>query len=364
MGAVLIGSLCAPEGVRAAGESPPAACATSSPGAEEVSAKSVLEQDPASVDARLKLAAALSDRGCYADSVKILEAGVQLNPRSRALQERLRSARSTLSEQGYFEGLGHAEEAAKTQRNAIRCRELGDIAACDQALAGSPGDRDLLIAKGDALVRVNRPVDALPLYEKAASVDPADDALKAKISATERARLALVSRCQTETGDAAIAACDLGLRRGVHDEFGIYKRKGILLQGQDQPSRALDAYIAASLVDPSDRSVALAIMALTDSTGRQDPLALSARGSALLTLGRAADSIATLRKAETLAGATPEVRQRLAAAEQLASNEPLPPSVAARRKQTPSALPAPSAARPRPVSSPMYSNAAPAGESH
>jgi tetratricopeptide (TPR) repeat protein len=363
MGAVLF-SLGASGGVRAAGESPPAACVTSSPGAEEVSAKSLLEQDPASVDARLKLADALRDRGCYADSVKILEAGVQLNPRSRALQERLRSARSTLSEQGYFEGLGHAEEAAKAQRNTIRCRELGDVAACDQALAGSPGDRSLLIAKGDALVRLNRPVDALPLYEVAASTDPADDAVKAKIGAAERARQTLVSRCQTETGDTAVQACDLGLLRGARDEFDIHKRKGILLQGEDQPSRALDSYIAASLVDPSDRSVALAIVALADSTGRQDPLALSARGSALLTLGRAADLVAMQRKGETLAGATPEVRQRLAAAERLASNEPLPPSVTATRRQTPSALSAPSAVRVAPVSSPMYSNAAPAGESH
>jgi hypothetical protein len=80
-------------------------------------------------------------------------------------------------------------------------------------------------------------------------------------------------------------------------------------------------------------------VALTDSTARQDPLALTARGSALLTLGHAA-------------------------AERVASNEPSPPTLAARRKQTQSALSAPSVERARPVSSPVYSNAAPAGESH
>ncbi len=269
-----------------AGETAPAACAASRPGVAEIEFQGALNKDPDAVDTRIRLANALSDRGCYADAVRLLEAGVERDPDSRLLKERLRSARSTQSEQGYFEGLGHAEEAAKVQRNLLRCRNLADLSACEQALAVTPNDHDLLIAKGDALMHANRPADAVTSYDKAAAIQPADELLKGKTAAAESARQAFVSRCLGESGDAALAACDQGLRRGARDEFTIYQRKGVLLQATDQSSRALDAYIAAAMLEPADRSVAQAIVALTDSSGRQDAVALSARGTALQTLGR------------------------------------------------------------------------------
>jgi tetratricopeptide (TPR) repeat protein len=345
-----------PAGDAAGAEASPAACATSSPGPDEVRIAAALQRDPDSVDTRVKLANALSDRGCYNDAIRALEAGVELDPHSRILQDRLRSARSTLSEQGYFEGLGRAEESAKTQRNVLRCRNLSDLAACDQALAAAPGDRTLMIAKADALVRAGHPSDALPIYEKAASLDPADESLKARIGATESARAALVTRCQNEQGDAAINACDLGLRHGARDEFAIYKRKGTLLQAQDQPSRALDAYIAANLLDPSDRVVASAIAALTQSTGRQDALALAARSSAL-----------SLLNPSVRAGTVPTAS---AGAPHVDGARPRVPVVVATRAQA--AVRAPSAVRAEPalrleapkLLSTTYSNAAPAGDSH
>jgi hypothetical protein len=67
--------------------------------------------------------------------------------------------------------------------------------------------------------------------------------------------------------------------------------------------------------------VALAIVALTDSTGRRDALALAARGSSLLTLGRATEALQTLRQAEALAPALPKIRTEVAQAEQAAREE-------------------------------------------
>jgi tetratricopeptide (TPR) repeat protein len=369
----LLGAVWAP-GARAAGETAPAACAVSKPGVAELEFQGALEKDPDAVDTRIRLANALSDRGCYVDAVKLLEAGVEHDPDSRLLKERLRSARSTQSEQGYFEGLGHAQEAASAQRNVLRCRELGDAAACDQALAATPGDHDLLVARGDALMRTGHPSEALNSYDKAATVQPADEALKSKVGSAEAARQQLVNRCLGETGDAALAACDQAMRHGAREEFALYQRKGVLLQSIDQPSRALESYIAASMLQPGDRSVALAIVALTDSTGRQDALALTARGSALLTLGRANDAVETLHRAETLSNA-PEVRQRLAAAERAAQESPQAVSAAPTRvasasrapvDKTPAATPAGRRSRGETAvaSAATYSNSEPAGESH
>jgi hypothetical protein len=43
--------------------------------------------------------------------------------------------------------------------------------------------------------------------------------------------------------------------------------------------------------------VALAIVSLSDSTGRQDALTLAARGAALVTLGRSSEAVGPLRQA-------------------------------------------------------------------
>src|SRR5207253_10096616 len=86
-------------------------------------ARTALGQDERALDPRLQFADALLAQGCYADAVHVLEDGEPLHPRNGAIQSRLRDARSMLSEQRYFDGLGRAEESAKVQRNVLRCRQ-------------------------------------------------------------------------------------------------------------------------------------------------------------------------------------------------------------------------------------------------
>lgn len=284
-------------------------------------ARARLEQDEGALDPRLKFADALLAQACYWDAVHVLEEGETLHPRSGAIQSRLRDARSMLSEQRYFDGLGRAEEAAKIQRNLLRCRKLGDVSACDEALRARPNDGEILIAKGDALMQSNHPADALPVYRRAAELAPTDAGVKEKITTAESQRHTLLSQCEHDSADAALQACQLALLRGASDEFFVHQRKGILLQGMDKPSQALDSYIAANLLQANDRSVALAIVALTGSTGRKDALALSARGNALLTLGRGAEGLQALRQAQALSPALPDIRVRLVVAETVAREE-------------------------------------------
>ena len=76
-------------------------------------ARAALEKDERMLEPRLKLADALLAKGCYGDAVHMLEEGEPIHPRNGGIQSRLRDARSMLSEQRYFDGLGRAEEAAK-----------------------------------------------------------------------------------------------------------------------------------------------------------------------------------------------------------------------------------------------------------
>ena len=61
----------------------------------------------------------------------------------------------------------------------------GNIDACYDAVRWRPSDPSLLSALGDALLRANRPADALRTYQRVASLAPNMPGVVAKISAIE-----------------------------------------------------------------------------------------------------------------------------------------------------------------------------------
>ena len=280
-----------------------------------------LKRSPDDLERQLAVADALIDQGCYKEAVPVLEAGLAQRPRSSELQSRLRAARSMLNEEHFFEGLGNAQETAKLQHSVMRCTKLSDVSACDDALHIKPDDPQLLIAKGDAIAHGGRPADAILVYLHAGGLLPGDEVVKSKLAAAESQREALVSQCEGNADAAAADACQAALLRGSQDEFALLRRRGILFQSLDKPEQALDAFIAANVLKQNDKSVALAIVALTDSTGRRDAMALAARGSSLLTVGRATEGLQALRQAEALAPALPKIKAQVAQAEQAAREE-------------------------------------------
>jgi tetratricopeptide (TPR) repeat protein len=322
-----------------------------------------LEKNPSSLDTRFRLASALIDQRCYDAAVHVLEAGEELHPRNTELQAKLRHARSLISEQQYFEGLDRAELAARISRNLLRCNKLGDLSACDEALALKPDDPDTTTAKADALARAKRPAEALSLYRRAIELGANKGAIDTKLGAAEAQRQTFAASCQSDAGNTALVACRGALVRDANDEFAIQKRIAILLQADNQLAPALDAYLAANSLQHDDRSVALAIVTLSDSTGRNDALTLAARGSALLTLGRAREAVPALRQAQALAPGVGEIKVQLATAERLARAEARSASAANSSERVALAATAtPSAVVATPART--YSNAADPTRSH
>jgi tetratricopeptide (TPR) repeat protein len=300
---------------------PSASCQIDAQPQAVTDAWAALKLKPNELSRQLAVADALIDQGCYKEAVPVLEAGLAQRPNSGELQSRLRATRSMLNEEHFFEGLGNAQETAKLQHSTMRCTKLSDVSACDDALHMKPDDPQLVIAKGDALAHGGRPADAILVYLRAGSLLPGDEGVKSKLAAAESQRETLVSQCVGNADVAAADACQAALLRGSQDEFTLLKRRGILLQSFDKPEQALDAFIAANVLKQDDKSVALAIIALTDSTGRRDAMALAARGASLLMLGRATEALQALRQAETLAPALPKIRTQVAQAEQAAREE-------------------------------------------
>jgi tetratricopeptide (TPR) repeat protein len=112
------------------------------------------------------------------------------------------------------------------------------------------------------------------------------------------------------------------LVKGAPNEFEITVRIAALQQSTNQASQALDSYIAANSLRHGDKGVALAILALLQSTQRKDAIALAARGSSLVTLGRAHEALAPLRQAKALEPELPDIDQQIKSAEALARTEP------------------------------------------
>jgi tetratricopeptide (TPR) repeat protein len=330
-------------------------------------ARAALAKDERELEPRLKLADALLAQGCYGDAVHVLEEGEPIHPRNGPIQSRLRDARSMFSEQRYFDGLGRAEEAAKVQRNLLRCRQLGDLAACDEALKAQPDDVSVLAAKADAMMKGNRPADALPVYRRALELAPADASLQTRARDAETRRLALVAECLNGRDEATLQACEAASLKGASDEYDVQVRKAMLLQALEKPAQALDAYIAASLLKSNDPAVARGIVALTASTRRNDALALAARGSALLTLGKGTEAVTALRQAQQLSPALPDVKLHLAAAEKLAQTEARKRAEAETAAKAKAELASAVSPQPAPVEtkdSRKYANDGPASRSH
>jgi tetratricopeptide (TPR) repeat protein len=289
----------------------PAACQAAAGQPSITEAKAALDANPTDLRARLKLADAWGDAGCFGDALQVLQDGQALHPGDKELQARLRVAKSLVSEQGYFDSMDRAAKNATLSRATFRCAKLADLSSCDDALNIKPNDPELLMAKADSLVQLKRLGEAIGTYRNALSASADREAVNAKIALAESQRHTFLDTCETKTGDAALRACESAWLPGAPDEVTVFRRRGMLLQADNQLSPALDAYMAAARLDPSDHSVALAIVSLSDSTGRQDALTLAARGHALMALGRPAEALEPLRQALRLAPDLAEAQAEL-----------------------------------------------------
>jgi Flp pilus assembly protein TadD len=283
--------------------------------------QSALQRSPTLLGTRIELANLLEKAGCNDEAVHLLEEGQKYNPFNPTLQFSLRRARNGVKQEHYLKGVDQAEGSARANRKMERCTHEGEVAACDEVLSQQPNNTKILIAKGDALVKAHRPVEAWKAYIRASELAPNDTALTAKLQALRSQRQALLKRCTDGEGDAALQACKSVLVKGASNEFETTVRIALLQQSTNQASQALDSYIAANSLRHGDKGVALAILALLQSTQRKDAIALAARGSSLVTLGRAHEALATLRQAKALEPELPDIDQQIKTAEALVRTE-------------------------------------------
>ena len=94
-------------------------------------------------------------------------------------------------------------DAAALKRDSARCGAHADVDACYDAIRRNPSDPALLVSLGDALVRANRPTDAIRNYRRAAVLAPNTRGLPAKISAAEAKLTAMNAAANKRYSNAA-----------------------------------------------------------------------------------------------------------------------------------------------------------------
>jgi tetratricopeptide (TPR) repeat protein len=206
-------------------------------------------------------------------------------------------------------------EGTRFSLATFRCTNLAELVSCGAALNMKPNDPDLLIAEADALAQSKRPGEAIGVYRNSLRQGANPEVVNPKIAVAQLQRHSFLVVCETQVGEVAESACESAWLPGAPDEAAVFKRRGLLLQSDDQLSAALDAYMAAARLGPRDRGVARAIVGLSATIDRKEASTLTARGAALMTLGHPAEAVASLREALRLAPDLAEAKARLRVAE-------------------------------------------------
>jgi cytochrome c-type biogenesis protein CcmH/NrfG len=97
------------------------------------------------------------------------------------------------------------EVPAALKRDTARCSTLADVEACYNAIRRNPNDPALLVGLGDALVRAQRPQDAIRNYRRAAVLAPGMNGIAAKISAAEQKLASKQAPGKPQNGSAVTA---------------------------------------------------------------------------------------------------------------------------------------------------------------
>ena len=243
------------------------ACLSATGDEAVIACKKELGISPGNIDVRFAMCDALIGLNRYEDAVIILEDGLKRFPGNAALERKLAVARSYVSERAFISKENpDIKVNALARRNAIRCSALKGAAAldaCSAALKDNPTDPNLYKARGNALLGMNRHVESILAYRKTLQLNPGDKEAAAKLKIAEGKRQNLVTKCETQQGASALAACDAALLQGAPDQFKIQRRQGDLLLSMKRTPEAIQAYRKALAIDPGNKVLSKKISTLT-----------------------------------------------------------------------------------------------------
>jgi len=243
-----------------------ASCLSTSGEAAVNACRRELNLAPYDLDIRFALSDALIGLRRHKEAVEVLKDGLARSPGSARIKKKLSLAESYLEEQSWIERRRAQQAGAagatvskrldtKTKLNMIRCTKLqggSALKACESVLTVLPDDPSLHRSKADALLEMDRVVEAVLAYRQSLRLAPDDVETAKKLTVAQSKRKAIATECQRLAGSAALRACDTALLEGAEDEFALQRRRGDILLAMERTAEAKEAYQSALKLNPDD----------------------------------------------------------------------------------------------------------------
>ena len=145
----------------------PAACSQAS--VPQSACEEILQREPDALSVRIALCDALVDAGENEAAVKVTEAGFEQHSERRAVSI-LRRALSNVSELNTQKRSGPQLETL-VEYLLIRCTDLGNLSACDEAVQARPNDARSYAARAKQQLAQGKPAAAITDYRRALEID-------------------------------------------------------------------------------------------------------------------------------------------------------------------------------------------------
>lgn len=163
--------------------------------------RQALLASPQDVDLLVQYADILLDLGRPLEAVELLETSHGKAPGNNTIRLKLSNAKEAAAKPSEDRG---PSSRAIDRLNVLQCKtRIGQAAlnGCYSALEQQPLDVELLTAKGDALMEIKRPTEAVRTYELALAQDKNNNVIKSKLDLA----LSAASREQVSRTSAQVA---------------------------------------------------------------------------------------------------------------------------------------------------------------
>lgn len=249
-------------------------CMSASGEAAVQACRQELRNRPGDREIRLALSDAYLSLKRYEEAVAVLQEGVEHFPGDETIKRQLILAESYLEEQRWIENQKRKQDALQSSDKAdtqirlsmIRCNKLkgeAALAACNDGLKLAPGHPGLLAGRANVWMTMERYGRAIADYQASLTAAPGNREAAKQLRLAQVKRKVQATHCLDGTGQKALDACEAALLVGAADEFSIRKQQAKLLHAAGQDKAALNAYRAASRLNPTDKQVKQALAAMT-----------------------------------------------------------------------------------------------------
>lgn len=225
--------------------------------------RSRLEANPTNLAVRGSLCDAHLDQSNHDAALAVLESGFSVHAGDRFATDLLERMRSNVNESRTYVASQSATDNARIRYLVLRCLNVGDLSACDEASTLDPDNADAHAGKGSILLEQGDPVGAIVALRRSLELNENQPAIADQLAAAEAERSAQLTACLQGN---SVPVCRALLIEDDPRNYDIYYHIGDILYAEGQYRDAAAAFRSAHAAredDSSERMIRILDAAIT-----------------------------------------------------------------------------------------------------